>query len=123
MDGTRPTGSRQGAELPERADSLRIALVEDDPDIAALIHHVLSKEGYEVETHATGATAIRALSSCPPALVLLDLHLPDMDGLDVFRTLKREHATANTPVIIVSARSEEVDRIVGLSLGADDYVP
>lgn len=122
MDEIRPTGIRSGEALHEPVDSPRIVLVEDDPDITAVLSHVLTREGYAVDAHATGASGLGAISRRPPALLLLDLHLPDMDGLDVFREVKRESATASTPVIIVSARTEEVDRIVGLSLGADDYV-
>ncbi len=95
---------------------MQILLVEDEDTIAEPLAEGLRREGFEVERAATGADALAA----PEAdLVLLDLRLPDMDGLDVCRRLRER---SQVPIIIVTARGEEADRVVGLELGADDYV-
>lgn len=101
----------------------RIALVEDEADIAEVLAYNLGKEGFEVEVHERGDTALEAIRRRPPDLILLDLMLPGLDGLEVTRALKREAGTATIPLVMLTARSEEVDRIVGLELGADDYIP
>jgi DNA-binding response OmpR family regulator len=95
---------------------MRILLVEDEASIAEPLATGLRREGYEVEHAATGAAALEAQAA---DLVLLDLRLPDMDGLDVCRRLR---ASSSVPIIVVTARGEEADRVVGLELGADDYV-
>jgi len=95
---------------------VRILVVEDDPAIAGPIIRGLSRAGYETD-HA--ATAAQALAADGADLVLLDLGLPDLDGTDVCRRLR---ARSNVPIIVVSARDDEVDRVIGLELGADDYV-
>jgi DNA-binding response OmpR family regulator len=95
---------------------MRVLLVEDDDAIAAPLVEGLQREGLEVERVATGADA---LSSPAPDLVLLDLGLPDVDGLDVCRALRARSAV---PIIVITARGEELDRVLGLELGADDYV-
>jgi len=95
---------------------MRILLVEDEVSIAEPLAIGLRREGYEVEHAATGAAALDARTA---DLVLLDLRLPDMDGLDVCRRLR---ASSSVPIIVVTARGEEADRVVGLELGADDYV-
>lgn len=100
----------------------RIAIVEDDPDTGEVLEHILRREGYVVDLHERGDTALEEILRHPPTLVLLDLNLPGIDGLELFRRLRRESATADLPVIMLTARTDEVDRIVGLSLGADDYV-
>lgn len=101
----------------------RIILVEDDPDIAEVLRYNLQKEGFAVEVFARGDTALAAIRNLPPQLILLDLMLPGLDGLEVCRLLKREGRTAKTPLIMLTAKGEETDRIVGLELGADDYIP
>ena len=98
---------------------MKVLLVEDDPAIAASLRLALSHSGVEVEHHGTGRSAIDALVVSPPDVVLLDLGLPDMDGLDVCREIR---AASSVPIIIVSARGDELDRVLGLELGADDYV-
>jgi two-component system response regulator ResD len=97
----------------------RILVVEDEENVAELITLYLGKEGFETVAAGDGAQALNVARELKPDLVLLDLMLPGMDGLDVFRQLRKE---SRVPVIIVTARGEEVDRIVGLELGADDYV-
>jgi two-component system response regulator RegX3 len=96
---------------------MRILVVEDEDTIAEPLVAGLQREGFDVDRAATGAAALD--ESLRPDLVLLDLRLPDMDGLDVCRALRERSAV---PIIIVTARGEESDRVVGLELGADDYI-
>ena len=100
----------------------RILVVEDDPDIADLIRHSLEKAGHTVQLLASGAAVLPATRRDLPELVVLDLMLPDFDGLMVCQALRSDPRTAAIPVIVVTARGEEADRIAGLELGADDYV-
>lgn len=104
-------------------DGRRIALVEDDPDIAEVLRYNLDREGFEVESFSRGDLALTGIRRRAPDLVLLDLMLPGIDGLEICRLLKREPKTAGIPIIMLTARGEETDRIVGLELGADDYIP
>jgi DNA-binding response OmpR family regulator len=99
----------------------RILVVDDEPQIRAVLRAYLEADGFTVSEAATGAEALRLATSRsdPPDLVLLDIGLPDLDGLDALGTLRRQ---SDVYVILVTARAEEVDRIVGLSVGADDYV-
>ncbi len=101
---------------------LRIFVVEDDHDIADLIRHYFEKAGWTPEMVASGPAALAAARRRPPAAVVLDLMLPGMDGLEVCRALRGDAATAHLPIIMLTARAEETDRIVGLEIGADDYV-
>lgn len=100
----------------------RILLVEDSRDIADLLRHYLERAGHDVDLVTNGSDVLPHAQSRPPDLVLLDLMLPGLDGLDVCQALRRDSATADVPIIIVTARGEEGDRIRGLELGADDYV-
>jgi DNA-binding response OmpR family regulator len=100
----------------------RVLVVEDDPDIAALISHYLHKAGHTVDVIASGTAALRRVKEAAPDLLLLDLMLPGMDGLLVCQTLRSDPATASIPIIMLTARGEETERISGLELGADDYV-
>ena len=99
-----------------------ILAVDDEADILGLIEYNLEDNGYKVTAGATGEEAIEKARLKLPDLVLLDLMLPGIDGLDVARTLKRDETTAHIPIIMVSAKGTEPDIIVGLELGADDYV-
>jgi phosphate regulon transcriptional regulator PhoB len=99
-----------------------VMIVEDDQDIRELLAYTIRGAGFEVVTASDGIEALVQARIHRPALLLLDLMLPGMDGLDVCRELKRGAETAAIPVIMLTARGEEVDRIVGLELGADDYV-
>jgi two-component system phosphate regulon response regulator PhoB len=101
----------------------RITLVEDDPDIAEVLRYNLVKEGFQVDVFGRGDSALAGIRSVPPDLVLLDLMLPGLDGLEICRMLKREARTAGIPLVMLTAKGEETDRIVGLELGADDYIP
>lgn len=100
----------------------RILVVEDDPDIADLIGRYLGKAGFSVELTASGSDALKRLTERPPDLVVLDLMLPHVDGLEVCRAARADPRTAAVPIIMVTARAEESERIVGLELGADDYL-
>ena len=99
----------------------RVLLIEDDRDIAEAIGYQLEKAGLAVRVARTGEEGLEAARRGVD-LVLLDLNLPGMDGLEVCRMIRRQTATAQVPIIIVSARAEEVDRVLGLEMGADDYV-
>ena len=120
MRSTRATGRRVLAFLG--MTSAHIVLVEDEPDIAEVLQYNLEKEGLRVTCERRGDAALEAIRRDPPDLVLLDLMLPGLDGLELTRALKRDAATAALPIVMLTARGEEVDRIVGLELGADDYV-
>src|SRR5688572_23250121 len=100
----------------------QILIVEDDHDIAQLIAHYLQKAGHTVEMVASGTTAVARAKGAPPDLIVLDLMLPGMDGLLVCQALRADPATALVPIIMLTARAEESERIAGLELGADDYV-
>ncbi len=102
--------------------SAHILVVEDEPDISALIAYHLARESYRVRTAASGGEALRAIEVEKPDLVLLDLMLPGISGLDVLREIRRTEAWQGLPVIMLTARREEADRLEGLKLGADDYV-
>jgi DNA-binding response OmpR family regulator len=100
----------------------RLLVVEDDKDIADLIAHYLQKAGHTIETATSGTVALRQVKASAPDLILLDLMLPGMDGLLVCQTLRSDPATAAIPIIMLTARGEEAERVAGLELGADDYV-
>jgi DNA-binding response OmpR family regulator len=101
----------------------RILVIEDDPDIALSLRLKLERDGgFEVETAEDGAAGLRSAIDRAPDLVLLDVNLPGMDGFEVCRHLRKEPATASTPVIMLTARIGESDRVAGLDLGADDYI-
>ena len=101
----------------------RVLIVEDEPDITGLMKHALERTGeMDVEIVGTGAAARKAVMEEPPALVLLDLNLPFIDGAEVCRLLRGRPATAAVPIIMVTARTSEAARVAGLEMGADDYV-
>lgn len=100
----------------------RLFVVEDEPDIAEVLQYNLEKEGYEVETVHRGDTALETIRRHPPDLLILDLMLPGLDGLELTRALKREASTSRIPILMLTAKGDEVDRIVGFELGADDYI-
>jgi two-component system phosphate regulon response regulator PhoB len=100
----------------------RILVIEDEPDIAALVAFQLAHAGYQVRTASGGREALRALESDPPDLVVLDLMLPEISGTEILRTLRARKESEQVPVIILTARGEETERVRGFELGADDYV-
>ncbi len=101
----------------------KVLIVEDDDDIAELMAHALTKAGHETERAASGREALARARDARPDAIVLDLMLPGVDGLQVCRTLRDGVGTATIPIIMVTARAEEADRIRGLDLGADDYLP
>jgi DNA-binding response OmpR family regulator len=101
----------------------RVLVVEDEQDIAALIKHALERSGdAEVDIVSSGDTALRAATENAPDLVILDLNLPVLSGTEVCRILRNKPTTADIPIIMLTARTAEADRVAGLDLGADDYV-
>jgi DNA-binding response OmpR family regulator len=117
-------GDRSGRREPPAPSSdtrRRVLLIEDDGDIAEAITYQLEKVGLQVRVARTGEEGLEAARKGVD-LVLLDLNLPGMDGLEVCRMIRRQPATAHVPIIIVSARADEIDRVLGLEMGADDYV-
>lgn len=100
----------------------RILVVEDEADIAQILSYNLGQAGHQVAVASGGQAALAMTLEERPELVLLDLMLPDISGLEVCRTLKTDPARKDIPVIMLTARSEEIDRVVGFELGADDYV-
>ena len=100
----------------------RLLVVEDDPDIAELLRHYLERAGHEVRVLTQGTDATTRVREEQPDLVILDRMLPGLDGLEICRLLRAQPATADVPVMMLTARAEESDRIVGLELGADDYI-
>ena len=99
-----------------------ILVVEDEKDIAELVEYHLRQSGFPVIVASDGASALERVKKSNPTLIILDLMLPDMDGKDICRTLKSDPHTRGIPVLMLTARAEEIDRIVGFELGADDYV-
>src|SRR2546430_2168993 len=100
----------------------RILVVEDDQDIAQLVGRYLQKAGFTADVLASGREAIATITARPPDLLILDRMLPQVDGLEICRAMRANDRTAAMPIIMLTARAEESDRIVGLELGADDYL-
>jgi two-component system, OmpR family, phosphate regulon response regulator PhoB len=99
-----------------------VLVVEDEPDIRTLVVHHLTRDGFRCRTAATGPEALASVRRAPPDLLILDLMLPELNGIEVCRRLRADTATAAVPIIMLTARADEVDRVVGLEMGADDYV-
>jgi DNA-binding response OmpR family regulator len=100
----------------------KILVVDDEPEAIELLQFNLKKAGFDVLTATDGAQALKKARSVLPSLIVLDLMLPEIDGLEVCKMLRRDPTTARIPIIMLTAKAAEVDRIVGLELGADDYV-
>ena len=105
--------------MPLRA---RILVIEDDKDIVELVRYNLEKDGYQVTACGDGATGLAQIRKSPPDLLLLDLMLPKLSGLEICKEIRRDERLGRLPILILTARGEEADRVVGLELGADDYV-
>ena len=97
-------------------------MVEDDPDIARLVRHALERAGHTVAEVGSGRDALTQVRTFAPDIVVLDVMLPDFDGFEICRALRTDAATSALPILMLTARGEEADRIKGLDLGADDYV-
>jgi DNA-binding response OmpR family regulator len=104
------------------ASHKKILIVEDEKDILHLVKLYLEKEGFRTVTASTGAEALRQAAAEKPDLIVLDLMLPELDGLEVCKRLRSQPETAVLPIIMLTAKAEESDTVVGLELGADDYV-
>src|SRR5256714_5650435 len=100
----------------------KILVVDDEPVLVETIAYNLEQAGYQVFTAADGTSALQAARREVPDLIILDIMLPEMDGLEVCRQLRRESSTATTPIMMLTAKSEEIDKVVGLEVGADDYI-
>src|SRR5947209_876463 len=100
----------------------KILVVDDEAVLVETIAYNLEQAGYQVTTAADGASALQAAHRETPDLIILDIMLPEMDGLEVCRQLRRESNTSTTPIMMLTARSDEIDKVVGLEVGADDYV-
>lgn len=100
----------------------RILIAEDEPAIADTLHYALSSEGFAPQCCATATETLHAFGLQPPALVILDVGLPDMNGFALFRRLRALPQGEHTPMLFLTARSEEIDRVLGLEMGADDYI-
>jgi DNA-binding response OmpR family regulator len=99
-----------------------VLIVDDDPDILRLVTYNFTQAGFAVTTAISGRTALESVQKRPPDLIILDLMLPDVDGMEVCRTLRRREASRQIPIIMLTARGEETDRVIGFEIGADDYV-
>lgn len=100
----------------------RVFIIEDDRDIVELVRYNLSNEGYQVTGAYDGVTGLATLKKTPPDILLLDLMLPKLSGLEICREIRRDEALNRLPILMLTARGEEADRVVGLEMGADDYV-
>ena len=99
-----------------------VFVIEDEPDILEVIEYNLAREGFDVKTAADGEAGLHAVRRQPPDLVLLDLMLPGLDGIEICRRLKAEPETRGIPVVMVTAKGEESEIVLGLGIGADDYI-
>ena len=106
----------------QRTAKDRVLLVDDEEDILELVHYNLTRAGHDVTAVASGEDALKAARTSPPDLVVLDLMLPGVDGLEVCRLLRKDARTRDVPIVMLTARGEEADVVRGLELGADDYV-
>ncbi len=99
-----------------------VIIVEDDEDIADSIRYNLEREGFRVRLATTGEVALNLILDRPPNLILLDLNLPHMNGLELCRRLRAESTTTRVPILMLTARADEADKVLGLNMGADDYI-
>lgn len=99
-----------------------ILLIDDDKDLIAALELKLKKEGFKVETASDGESAIKNIRLKVPDLLVLDVNMPGMSGMDVCKLLRSENRTADVPIIMLTARDDEIDRVLGLEFGADDYI-
>jgi DNA-binding response OmpR family regulator len=116
------TAERNGADYNEESMSRLVFVVEDDHDIASLVKFNLENAGFQTRVFSGGAGVLAAAEKSPPAVFLLDIMLPDGDGLELCRAIRRSTALNGASIIFLTAKAEETDRVVGLELGADDYV-
>ena len=110
------------ADPPRKNQRYTLLLVDDDPDILTLLQTKFKEEPFDVFTAAEGASALSLIRTQKPDLIVLDVRMPGLSGLEICRFLKADKKTREIPIIILSARSDEIDRVLGLEFGADDYV-
>src|ERR1700757_5247734 len=99
-----------------------VLLIEDDRDIVELVRYNLEREGFQVAAATDGASGLAQIRKTPPDILLLDLMLPKLSGLDICKEIRRDTSLNRLPILMLTARGEEADRVVGLEMGADDYV-
>jgi DNA-binding response OmpR family regulator len=109
-------------DAPAVPRPLRLLIVEDDEDIAHLLAHSVRKAGFQASVMFSGSSVLARLRESPPDLLLLDVMLPGLDGRDICRAMRSDPRTQAIPIIMITARAEEGDRVTGLELGADDYI-
>src|ERR1700726_222890 len=118
-----PYGTLRTSRRTERATRMkRVLIIEDDKDIVELVRYNLANEGFQVNAAFDGSSGLNSLKKSPPDLLLLDLMLPKLSGLDICREVRRADSLNRLPILMLKARGEEADRVVGLEMGADDYV-
>ena len=103
-------------------DALKVLIIEDEADIQQLLSHNFQQGGWRVEACGSGSEGLKRAKEKKPDLIILDLMLPGMDGFEVCRSLKSDAGTKSIPIIMLTAKGEEIDKIVGFELGADDYM-
>lgn len=115
---------REEDNLPSKrvVEMARVLVVDDEKDIVELVKYNLEKEGIKVSTASNGFDALNVIHKSAPDLILLDIMMPQLDGLEVCRRLKKDDALRDIPIIFLTAKSEEVDKILGLEMGGDDYI-
>src|ERR1700716_1109611 len=120
---SRPYGTLRSSRRAERATCMkRILIIEDDRDIVELVRYNLANEGFQVQAAFDVTSGLNTLKKTPPDLLLLDLMLPKVSGLDICPAVRRNDSLNRLPILMPTARGEEADRVVGLEMGADDYV-
>lgn len=108
--------------IPSATTMRRILVIEDDKDIVELVRYNLEKDGFQVAACSDGATGLAQVRKSPPDLLILDLMLPKLNGLEICKEIRKDTNLNRLPILILTAKGEEADRVVGLELGADDYV-
>src|ERR1700689_3579868 len=118
-------GAAMGALVSERNSLItmtRILIIEDDKDIVELVRYNLAHEGFQVTSMSDGGSGLAQVKKAPPDVLLLDLMLPKLSGLEICKEIRRDASLNRLPILMLTARGEEADRVVGLEMGADDYV-
>src|SRR5271168_3971126 len=116
-------GTLRTSRRTERATCMkRVLIIEDDKDIVELVRYNLANEGFQVNAAFDGSSGLNSLKKSPPDILILDLMLPKISGLDICKEIRRDTSLNRLPILMLTARGEEADRVVGLEMGADDYV-
>ncbi len=117
-----PAGCFRSAAAADRDPMKKVLIIEDDRDIVELVRYNLANEGFHVSSATDGVSGLAAVKKSPPDLLLLDLMLPKLPGLEICREVRKDETLNRLPILMLTARGEEADRVVGLEMGADDYV-